>query len=215
MKTKHMSYLAVGCALAASAVPTFSGLPTAGRLKWCHKIPSQLGPNAELRLLPNSWNGTSWAWAQSKPAPEHVGKPSKGFEQLKSLVGEWEGNSGSGMISRVSYQLASGGTALLERLKTGDEPEMLTVYTPDGDRLAVTHFCSAGNQPQMRTAPITGEVKQLSFGFVRATNLASLSEGHMDHLVVTLQGKDHFTQEWTWSQEGKTKTEAIHFTRKN
>lgn len=215
MKTKHMLYLAVGCALAASAVPTFSGLPTAGRLKWCHKIPYQLGPNAELRLLPNSWNGTGWTWAQSKPAPEHASKPSKGFEQLKSLVGEWEGNSGSGMISRVSYQLASGGTALLERLKTGDEPEMLTVYTPDGDRLAVTHFCSAGNQPQMRTAPISGEVKQLSFSFVRATNLASLNEGHMDHLIVTLQGKDHFTQEWTWSQEGKTKTEAFHFTRKN
>jgi len=174
MKTKHMLYLAVGCALAAG-----------------------------------------WAWAQSKPAPEHASKPSIGFEQLKSLVGEWEGNSGSGMISRVSYQLASGGTALLERLKTGDEPEMLTVYTPDGDRLAVTHFCSAGNQPQMRTAPISGEVKQLSFSFVRATNLASLNEGHMDHLIVTLQGKDHFTQEWTWSQEGKTKTEAFHFTRKN
>src|SRR6266581_829172 len=36
----------------ASAVPTRLG----GRR---HKIPSQPGPNAELRLVPNSWNGTS------------------------------------------------------------------------------------------------------------------------------------------------------------
>src|SRR2546422_1560678 len=28
------------------------------RLKRRHKIPSQPGPNAEVRLVPNSWNGT-------------------------------------------------------------------------------------------------------------------------------------------------------------
>ena len=156
----------------------------------------------------------SLAWAQSKPAPEHSMKPSPGFEQLKSLVGEWEGKTGSGVTSRISYQLASGGTALLERLQTGDEPEMVTVYTADGDRLGVTHFCSAGNQPQMRTAPIGGETKQFSFAFVRATNLADANAGHMDHLRVTLQDHDHFTQEWTWKENGKSKTEVFHFTRK-
>ncbi len=141
-------------------------------------------------------------------------KASPGFEQLKPLVGEWEAQKASGDSAHARYQLVSGGTALLERLKMGGEPEMVTVYTPDGDRLAVTHYCSSGNQPQMRTAPVAGEAKQFSFSFVRATNLASPNAGHMDHLTVTVQDRDHFTQEWTWKENGKTHTEVLHFTRK-
>ncbi len=155
------------------------------------------------------------AAAQTKPAAEHAMKASKGFEQLKPLVGEWEAQTVQGKSAHAQYQLVSGGTALLERLQIGDEPEMVTVYTPDGDRLAVTHYCSSGNQPQMRTAAVAGEPKQFSFSFVRATNLASPNAGHMDHLTVTMQDHDHFTQEWTWKENGKTHTEVLHFTRKS
>ena len=142
-------------------------------------------------------------------------KPAGGFDQLKSLVGEWEGSTSKGGTAHISYQLVSGGTALVERLKGGDEPEMVTVYTADGDRVAMTHYCNAGNQPQMRTAPITGRTKVLSFGFVRATNLASPDAGHMDHLVVTMLDKDHFSQAWTWKEKGKPTTAVFKFARKN
>jgi hypothetical protein len=141
-------------------------------------------------------------------------KPAGGFEQLKTLVGNWEGTTSESVTAHVSYELVSGGTALLERLQGGNEPEMVTVYTADGNRVAVTHYCNAGNQPQMHTAPITGETKELSFAFVRATNLASADAGHMDHLVVTLQDQDHFTQAWTWKEKGKTRTHVFRFTRK-
>src|SRR5574341_1308936 len=83
------------------------------------------------------WLATTAA-AQAQPMPAHTMPPSKGFDQLKPLVGEWEGQTSSGKATRVSYQIVSGGTALLERLKTGDEPEMVTVYTPDGGHLAMT-----------------------------------------------------------------------------
>lgn len=138
-----------------------------------------------------------------------------GFDQLKSLVGEWDGTNADGKSVHVAYQMVSNGTALLERLKTPDESNMVTVYTSDGDRVAVTHFCAIGNQPQMRTPAVTGETKQFSFAFVRATNLASANAGHMDHLVVTLQDKDHFAQEWTWKENGKTKSEVFRFARKS
>jgi hypothetical protein len=141
-------------------------------------------------------------------------KPAGGFEQLKSLVGEWEGMLSDGGTAHVSYQLVSGGTALLERLQHGSEPAMVTMYTADGDRVAMTHYCNAGNQPQMHTTPITGETKVFSFNFVRATNLASPEAGHMDHLVVTLLDKDHFSQAWTWKEKGKTRTAVFKFTRK-
>ncbi|MGH7538024.1 MAG: hypothetical protein ACREMF_05280 [Gemmatimonadales bacterium] len=143
----------------------------------------------------------------------HAMPPSQGFEQLQLLVGDWEGQTSGGKTSRVSFRLVSGGTALLERLQTGDEPEMITVYTPDGDRLAVTHFCSAGNQPQMRTQPLTGPAKRFSFDYVGATNLATPATGHMHHLAVTITDRDHFTQEWTWTEGGQARTELFRFTR--
>jgi hypothetical protein len=142
-------------------------------------------------------------------------RPSKGFDQLKPLVGEWEGQTPDGKKMHASYELVSGGTALLARLAMGGEPEMVTVYTPDGDRLAVTHFCSAGNQPQMRTEPVTGPATEFSFSFVRATNLASPTAGHMHHLTVALQDRDHFSEAWTWNDNGKEHTEVFHYTRKS
>jgi hypothetical protein len=149
--------------------------------------------------------------AQSKSASGS----SSGLDQLKSLAGSWEGTTSSGKSTRISYELASGGTALLERLHSAEESEMITVYTADGSRVAMTHYCSANNQPQMQTAPISGPANKFTFSFVRATNLASPSAGHMHQLVITVQDHDHFTQEWTWVEKGQTKTELFRFTRKS
>ncbi|HTR22306.1 MAG TPA: hypothetical protein VMH88_15765 [Gemmatimonadales bacterium] len=148
--------------------------------------------------------------AQGKmPAPAST----PGFDQLKSLVGEWDGMV-EGKPVHASYQLVSGGTALLARLKTGDEPEMITLFTPDGARLAVTHYCSAGNQPRMQTEAVGADTKTFSFSFVGATNLESPTAGHMHHLTVTIEDKDHFSEEWTWTENGQTGSKLFHYTRK-
>ncbi len=109
----------------------------------------------------------------------------------------------------------SGGTALLESLTPADESEMVTLYSADGDHVAATHYCSTGNQPQMRTPPITGAVREFAFSFVSATNLPSPAAGHMHQLVLILENNDHLTQKWTWRENGSDKTEVFHFTRKN
>ena len=142
-------------------------------------------------------------------------RPSKGFDQLKALVGEWDGQAPGGKAMHASYQLVSGGTALLARLSMGGEPEMVTLFTPDGDRLAVTHYCSAGNQPQMQTTAITGPTTEFSFSFVRATNLATPAAGHMHHLTVTVQDHDHMSEAWTWSDNGAEHVEVFRYTRKS
>ena len=67
----------------------------------------------------------------------------------------------------------------------------------------------------MQTEPITGATRKFTFSFVRATNLASPSAGHMGKLVMTVQDQNHSTQEWTWIQNGKSKTEVFRFTRKS
>ncbi len=137
-----------------------------------------------------------------------------GFDKIKTLAGEWAGKTGDGKPVQVSYQVVSSGTAVLETLHPPDEQEMVTLYTADGDRVAVTHYCSANNQPRMRTAPITASPQKLDFGFVGATNLATPAAGHMHRLVVTLDDADHFSQSWTWRENGKDKSDTFRFTRK-
>src|SRR5215813_13409361 len=123
------------------------------------------------------------------------GKSAAAFEKLISLVGEWEGTNSAGSV-RATYTLVSGGTALMERLQSGNEPEMLTLYTLDGDHLNIVHYCSEGNQPQMRTATITELAGPLMFKVVQVTGLKSPDDGHMTALILTMPDHDHFTQEW-------------------
>lgn len=138
-----------------------------------------------------------------------------GFEKLKILVGEWVGQDTQGNPVRVSYKMVSARTALLETLSPGGESEMVTVYTMDGDQVALTHYCSANNQPRMRTVPNAGDANELDFSFVGATNLANPGVGHMHRLVIAFQDDDHFTQEWTWREQGHAdKLEIFRFTRK-
>jgi hypothetical protein len=147
-------------------------------------------------------------------AQEQTPPPSPGFDSLKILVGDWEGKTDSGAATHVSYKLASGGSALIETLQTDDEPEMVTVYNADGPRLAMTHFCSANNQPQMRSATITEPTRDFAFRMVSVMNLASPTAGHMHALAIHIEDKDHFTQKWTWKENTKDKVETYRFTRK-
>lgn len=135
------------------------------------------------------------------------------FEKMKSLVGEWKGTSMDSHPATVTYTLVSDNSALMERLAMGDESEMVTMYYPDGDRLMMTHYCSAHNQPRMRSQTVSAEIKNITFDFVDVTNLSAPDAGHMKKLVVTFADKDHFTQEWTWTQKGKERTEVIKFER--
>lgn len=140
-------------------------------------------------------------------------QPQPGLEKLKTLVGEWEGTNGQGKQAGVSYRLLSGGTALEEVLDEKTENHnMITVYHVDGNRLLMTHYCAANNQPRMQ-GQSTPDGK-LVFRFVGATNLASPSAGHMHGLVVTFVDRDHFTQEWAWHENGEVKKEVFRFTRK-
>lgn len=137
-----------------------------------------------------------------------------GFDKMKTLLGEWDGKTTNGKAVQVSYRLVSNGTALMEALHPAEESEMVTLYTADGEGVAVTHYCSANNQPRMRSAPASGDPQKLDFSFVGATNLTRPDVGHMHRLAVAFQDNDHFTQSWTWRENGKDKTETFTFTRK-
>jgi len=152
-------------------------------------------------------------FAEEKPS---VPKLSPGFEKLKTLTGEWSAKTEDGQPVRVSYKVVSNGSAVMEMLSMGKgEGDMVTVYHLNGDNLMLTHYCSAQNQPRMRAEPVTGEVKSLTFSFLDATNLVGPDAGHMNRLAVNFLDKGHFTQEWTWRENGKdAHTAVFQFERK-
>src|SRR4051812_24656118 len=80
------------------------------------------------------------------PAP----KTSKSFEQLKQqLVGTWEAKMKMGddeQTVKATYEVTSGGSAILERLFAGTDHEMVSVYHSDGTSgVSMTHYCMLGN----------------------------------------------------------------------
>jgi hypothetical protein len=151
------------------------------------------------------------AW-YAYPAAARTG--SNAFDKLKALAGEWEAKTSTGEAVRVTYQIVSGGSAVMETIQDGSASGMITVYHPDGEAIMVTHYCSVGNQPRMRAVAPRGEVKSLKFSFVDVTNLSKPSAAHMKSLTLTFQDADHIMHEWTYSEGGKDATEVFKLERK-
>ncbi len=141
---------------------------------------------------------------------------SEAFEKLKTLVGHWETESTNMQKGTLDLQLTAGGTAILEAFRMVDDGkpvEMITLYYPDGDKVRLTHYCLAGNQPTMAGAydPAT---KTIKFDFLSITNLKSPDEGHMHHATYTFVDNDHFKTAWTFRKQQKDAfTEDVTYVR--
>jgi hypothetical protein len=135
----------------------------------------------------------------------------KSFDKMKSLAGTWEGKMSDGQTVTMTYTLVSGGTAVMA---DGIHDSMVTMYALDGNRLLMTHYCGMGNQPRM-SAALSPDGKTLEFTFVDATNLASPQAGHMHHAVFNFVDANHYSEEWTFTQDGQSKTEHFDLHRKS
>ncbi len=139
-------------------------------------------------------------------------KSEEAFDRLASLKGEWEGEI-NGVDTTLIYTLTANGSALMEECRPGKGPEMITMFTIDGDHLIATHYCSAKNQPQMATSTISDAQKPLAFSLARVTGLKSTDDWHNTGLTVIQEDNDHLTQEWSYQFKGKTGKNIFHFTR--
>ncbi len=149
--------------------------------------------------------------AQTMPAATSTVSPA--FRQLKSLVGNWQGKDQHGNVVHLTYELVSGGSVLMERHNSENGAEMITMFSAEGNRIVLTHYCSAGNQPTLESPVLSGTVKQIDFSFVRATGMKSAEDGHMVGLSITFEDKDHLTQIWNYSDHGKKETDLMTFSR--
>jgi len=139
------------------------------------------------------------------------------FAQLKSLAGDWESQTAKDGKSHVRYEVVSGGSAVVERFESdelGAGNAMLTVYYLDGDRLQLTHYCMARNQPHMQAESFDSATGELRFAFVSATGLSSPAAGHMHNASFRFIDSDHFSTDWQFYEGGKPKfSEAVQYTR--
>ena len=136
------------------------------------------------------------------------------FKKLQSLAGPWEGRDEHGMAAKTSFEVLASGTAVLERLGASGMEEMITLYSVDGDGIALVHYCPTNNQPRMRVVPSSEDIKELSFDYQGAGNLKAPSAGHQHHLVIRFEDADHITETWTWRAHDKDTPMVFHFTRK-
>jgi hypothetical protein len=139
--------------------------------------------------------------------------PQKSFDQLKTLAGSWEGTF-EGRPTHVSLRVTSMGNALIHEMTGSGRPDdPITMFYMDGDRLLLTHYCDAGNQPRM-VATVSPDGRTITFNFVDATNLLNSQPGHMQRAVFNLIDSDHHTEMWEFAMaDGKQMGGLLDLTR--
>ena len=138
------------------------------------------------------------------------------FERMKALTGNWEGKGSEGGQVRVTYRMTAGGSAIMGEILSdmkGHSEDMISMINMDGDRLLLTHYCAAGNQPRM-VASASPDGKTMTFKFLDATNLGNLDQGHMDHVVFNFIDANHHTEEWHFLVGGKEMVERFELQKK-
>lgn len=154
--------------------------------------------------------------ATISPAGGTENAASQAFAQLKTLIGTWQGENGDGEKTAKIYRLVANGTVLQEEydVEGRDDRSMTTMYHLDGDRLLLTHYCVANNQPRMQADLSAGDSSTLRFEFRDATNLASPEDGHMHRAVIDFVDHSHMAQAWTFQRDGKEAfTETVRYER--
>lgn len=136
------------------------------------------------------------------------------FKKLVALSGDWVGKDDAGRLGKTSFRVVASDTAVLENLTPPGMEDMVTIYSVDGDSIAMIHYCPTNNQPHMKATPDSADANELTFNFLSAGNLATPETGHQHKLVLRFEDTNHITEFWTWRQNGKDLPMTIHFTRK-
>ncbi len=122
------------------------------------------------------------------------------FHQLAGLEGRWVGKGSQGQPVEVTFRMTAGGSALLSEIHGEGHEDMITMFHMDGDRLIMTHYCGAGNQPRMKV--VSADAKSVSFEFFDGTNIAP-GAGHMQRATFAQPDTNHHTEDWVFLNHGK------------
>ena len=141
----------------------------------------------------------------STPAAKIDAKTAKAaFDRFAKLEGSWKGKSTKGWTDTNSYRVIAKGSVVMGTSFDAHPGEtMITMIHMDSERLMLTHYCVAKNQPRMVATSVEGDGTRIKFEFLDGTNMSSRDKGHMDSVVYRFVSEGEFTSHWTWYQDGK------------
>jgi hypothetical protein len=138
----------------------------------------------------------------------------KAFDAIKAMPGAWEGKTQEGHPVSVTFKVTSGGSAVMSEINGHGPEDMISMIHMDGpNRLLMTHYCGAGNQPRMQ-ASVSPDGKVITFNYFDATNLSAPDAGHMKSMVLTIVDENHHIEDWTFADHGKELKEVFDLRRK-
>ena len=141
-----------------------------------------------------------------------AGESADVMEKLAALEGDWMLLDEEGRETEVvgsSFRLTAGGSALVETMfpDSADGHEMVNMYHADGDRILMTHYCAAGNQPRL-VVEATDDENRLELRFESITNLASPEATYMSQAVYVFHDDDRLTTRWRSMADGELTEET-------
>ncbi len=134
------------------------------------------------------------------------------MRKLAALEGDWMLLDEDGRATDVvgsRFRLTAGGSAVAETMfpNSADGDEMVNMFHADGDRVLMTHYCAAGNQPRL-VVEATDDDSRLELRFESITNLASPEATYMSEAVYVFHGDDRLTTHWRSTTGGKLNEET-------
>jgi len=149
------------------------------------------------------------SWSHEPPVAKVM---SPEFQEVKQLVGRWEGTSTpmgpeskSGAVA-TEFRLTAAGSAIEENLFKGTPSEMVDMYTEVSGKLAMTHYCAMGNQPHMvmkNAGPHKIDLEMVP------TEGIDPNSSHMHQLTLEFPDADHLTERWTNYTNGKPSESVV------
>lgn len=137
---------------------------------------------------------------------------SPAFNKLKALAGTWNGThemNGKNKPVRITYRVTAGGSALVEILGPGSPEEMVSVYTAQGKKIRMVHYCMMGNQPHLVLDSYNNNI--FHFKYAKSPGISTRNDSYMGELTLTVKDKNHMVQKWTAFKKGKQMMEATEF----
>ena len=137
-------------------------------------IPLCIGTMVSTRPLP-----------EAMKLPPYEGSPA--LKTMKSLIGTWESSHimhGKNIPASIEYKVSSNGSRVVETMFPGSSREMVNVYHDKAGQLAMTHYCSVGNQPHLDLVAMEGN--RFSFSLLSENTANLTDEGHMHDLTITI-----------------------------
>lgn len=151
-------------------------------------------------LLASAWgcdSGPRYAGA-TRTSPRAAVADDAQLDRFRTLEGTWDATfsvGGDAIDSLVTYHTTGAGSAVVETLFGGTPNEMVSVIHLDGNRMLMTHYCAAKNQPRLVADAIDENV--ISFKLLDITNLSDPDDVHMAAVQWEFIDEDHIRTTWT------------------